>query len=133
MDNYLEEIFKNNIDKNKVKTVFELGSRDLIDAIKLQQYFNCDVYSFECNPDCLTICKTNYDKLNEITKKSINFIEFAVSTIDGYIKFYPFDLNKYNNMGASSCLKIDFSNRSKWDPDYNRPNPKKKLLFHLLD
>ena len=38
MDNYLEEIFKNNIDKNKVKTVFELGSRDLIDAIKLQKY-----------------------------------------------------------------------------------------------
>ena len=34
MDNYLEDIFKNNIDKNKVKTVFELGSRDLIDAIK---------------------------------------------------------------------------------------------------
>ena len=37
MNNYLEEIFKNNIDKNKVKTVFELGSRDLIDAIKLQK------------------------------------------------------------------------------------------------
>ena len=128
MDNYLEEIFKNNIDKNKVKTVFELGSRDLIDAIKLQQYFNCNVYSFECNPDCLTICKTNYDKLNEITKKSINFIDFAVSTIDGYIKFYPFDLNKYNNMGASSCLKIDFSNRSKCDADYNRPNPQKEII-----
>ena len=52
MDNYLEDIFKNNIDKNKVKTVFELGSRDLIDAIKLQKYFNCDVFLFECNPDC---------------------------------------------------------------------------------
>ena len=38
MDNYLEDIFKNNIDKNKVKTVFELGSRDLIDALKLQKY-----------------------------------------------------------------------------------------------
>ena len=120
MDNYLEDIFKNNIDKNKVKTVFELGSRDLIDAIKLQQYFNCDVYSFECNPDCLTICKTNYEKLNELTKKSITFIDFAVSTIDGNIKFYSFEINKYN-IGASSCLKIDFSNRSKWDPDYNRP------------
>ena len=39
MVNYLEDIFKNNIDKNKVKTVFESGSRDLIDTIKLQQYF----------------------------------------------------------------------------------------------
>ena len=36
MNNYLEDIFKNNIDKNKVKTVFELGSRELIDSIKLQ-------------------------------------------------------------------------------------------------
>ena len=67
MDNYLEDIFKNNIDKNKVKIVFELGSRDLIDSIKLQKYFSCKVYSFECNPDCLTICRTNYNKLNEIT------------------------------------------------------------------
>ena len=47
MDNYLEDIFKNNIDKNKVKTVFELGSRDfLIDAIKLQKYFDCKLFSF---------------------------------------------------------------------------------------
>ena len=128
MDNYLEDIFKNNIDKNKVKIVFELGSRDLIDSIKLQKYFNCKVYSFECNPDCLTICKTNYNKLNEITKQSIKLIDFAVSTVDGYIKFYPFDLNKYNNMGASSCLKIDFSNRCKWDADYNRPNPQKEII-----
>ena len=132
MDNYLEDIFKNNIDKNKVKTVFELGSRDLIDAIKLQKYFNCNVYSFECNPDCLDICKTNYNKLNEITKKSINLIDFAVSNVDSYINFYPFDLNKYNNMGASSCLKIDFSNRNKCDADYNRPNPQKEIIVQSI-
>ena len=62
----------------KIILIKNKGSRDLIDAIKLQKYFNCDVYSFECNPDCLTICKTNYNKLNEITKKSINLIDFAV-------------------------------------------------------
>ena len=39
MNNYLEDIFKNNIDKNKVKTVFELGSRDLIDANKITKIF----------------------------------------------------------------------------------------------
>jgi hypothetical protein len=65
MDNYLEDIFKYNIDKNEVKIVFESGSRDLIDSIILQKYFNCKVCSFECNP----ICKTNYNKLNEITKR----------------------------------------------------------------
>ena len=31
-------------------------------------------------------------------------------------------------MGASSCLKIDFSNRSKCDADYNRPNPQKEII-----
>ena len=31
-------------------------------------------------------------------------------------------------MGASSCLKIDFSNRNKCDADYNRPNPQKEII-----
>jgi FkbM family methyltransferase len=128
MDNYLEEIFKKNIDKDKIKIILELGSRDLIDAIKLQKYYNCKVYAFECNPDCLNICKVNYDKLDDTTKKSINLIESAVSLDNGHVKFYPFDLEKYNNMGASSMLKIDFTKRNKWDPDYNRPNPQKEIV-----
>jgi hypothetical protein len=42
------------IDSNKIKTIFELGSRDLIDAIKLLDYFkDSKAYAFECNPDCL--------------------------------------------------------------------------------
>jgi FkbM family methyltransferase len=128
MDNYLEEIFKKNIDKNKIKIILELGSRDLVDAIKLQKYYNCKVYAFECNPDCLNICKVNYDKLDDVTKKSINLIESAVSLDNGHVKFFPFDLEKYNNMGASSMLKIDFTKRNKWDPDYNRPNPQKEIV-----
>lgn len=128
MDNYLEEIFKKNIDKDKIKIILELGSRDLIDAIKLQKYYNCKVYAFECNPDCLNICKVNYHKLDNISKKSINLIESAISLDNGHVKFYPFDLEKYNNMGASSMLKIDFTKRNKWDPDYNRPNPQKEIV-----
>ena len=31
--------FTNNIDKTKVKTIFELGSRDLIDAKKLINHY----------------------------------------------------------------------------------------------
>ena len=31
-------------------------------------------------------------------------------------------------MGASSCLKIDFSNRSKCDADYNIPNPQNEII-----
>ena len=46
--------FLDKIDKSKVHTIFELGSRDLIDAIKLDCNFNdSKVYAFECNVDCL--------------------------------------------------------------------------------
>jgi FkbM family methyltransferase len=51
----------------------------------------------------------------------------AVALEDGTVAFSPFDLTKYNNMGSSSMLKIDFSRRSKTDPDYGRPNPQKEI------
>ena len=40
------------------------------------------------------------------------------------------DLDKYDNMGASSMLKIDFSSRNKDDPDYNRENPQKEIIVN---
>lgn len=117
------------IDSNKIKTIFELGSRDLIDAIKLLKHFkDSKVYSFECNPDCLIECYNNIDKLDEIQKNRLILIDKAVSINNGKVSFYTFDLQKYNNMGASSMLKIDFSVRNKNDPDYNRENPQKEII-----
>jgi FkbM family methyltransferase len=118
------------IDSNKIKTIFELGSRDLIDAIKLLDYFkDSKVYAFECNPDCLIECHNNIHKLDEIRKKKLILVDKAVSINNGKVSFYPFDLQKYNNMGASSMLKIDFSIRNKNDPDYNRENPQKEIII----
>ena len=125
--NYLEEIFTKEINKDTIKIVFELGSRDLIDAIKMQKYYNCKVYSFECNPDCLNICRRNFINEHISVKKNIYLIESAVSINNGTETFYPFDLKQYNNMGASSMLKIDFTKRNPSDPDYNRPNPQKEI------
>ena len=117
------------IDSNKIKTIFELGSRDLIDAIKLLNHFkDSKVYSFECNPDCLIECHNNIDKLDEIQKNRLFLVDKAVSINNGKVSFYTFDLQKYNNMGASSMLKIDFSVRNKNDPDYNRENPQKEII-----
>ena len=119
------------IDNNLIKTIFELGSRDLIDAIKLLDYFkDSKVYSFECNPDCLIECHNNIEKLDEIQKKRLILIDKAVSIYNNNVSFYPFDLQKYNNMGASSMLKIDFSNRNKNDPDYNIENPQKEIIVN---
>ena len=117
------------IDSNKIKTIFELGSRDLLDAIKLLDYFTkSKVYSFECNPACLIECHNNIHKLDEIQKKRLILLDKAVSINNGKVSFYPFDLEKYNNMGASSMLKIDFSLRDKYDPDYNIENPQEEII-----
>jgi FkbM family methyltransferase len=125
---YLE--FVNHINKNKINIIFELGSRDLIDSIKLVDYFdNSSIYAFECNPDCLNECNKRLNELDEEYKKKINLIDKAVSIVDGYINFYPIDLSKYNNMGSSSLLKIDFSSRDKNDPDYNLKNIQKEILI----
>jgi FkbM family methyltransferase len=121
--------FLKEIDSKKINTIFELGSCNLMDGIKLIKIFsNAKCYSFECNPDCLSECKTSYSKLSESQKSRLCLIEKAVCLEDGKIKFYPFDLEKYNNMGASSLLEIDFSTRNKDDPDYNIPNPQKEII-----
>jgi FkbM family methyltransferase len=124
---YLERIFLNNIKKDKIKIIFELGSRDLLDAFKLSNYYKCKVYAFECNPDCLIKCIENLSRVNNVIKQNITLIDKAVSLTDENITFYPFDLTKYNNMGSSSLLKIDFSMRDINDPDYNKPNPQKEI------
>ena len=113
--------FNNDIDKTKVKTIFELGSRDLIDATKMIEHYNNAIcYSFECNPECLVECKKNKDCFNEDQNNRIILVENAVSIDNKTVKFQPFDLSIYNNMGASSMLEIDFSMRNENDPDYNR-------------
>jgi len=120
--------FNNYINKENIHTIFELGSRDLIDAQKLINYYSNSIcHSFECNPDCLIECKNNFQKMNENNKKKIMLVEKAVSLSTEKITFYPFDLNKYDNMGASSMFEIDFSNRHPNDPDYNKKNVQNKI------
>jgi len=103
----------------EVSISIEIGSRDLLDANTIQKQYNCKIYSFECNPECLIECKKN------LNNENITLVEKAVSQIDGFITFYPFDLNKYDNMGASSMFEIDFSNRSIYDGDYGKSNVQK--------
>lgn len=121
--------FFDKIDNTQIKIIFELGSRDLVDAIKLITFFqDSKAYAFECNNDCLIECYNNINKLDEDKKKRLLLIDKAISINNGNVSFYPFDLQKYNNMGASSMLKIDFSHRNKDDPDYNRENPQTEII-----
>ena len=113
--------FFNDIPRESIKIIFELGSRDLLDAKTLVSFYADSVcHSFECNPDSLNQCKKNLENFTKHEKEKIILIEKAVSINNGKITFRPFDLSKYNNMGASSIFEIDFSKRSLTDPDYNR-------------
>jgi len=123
---YFDSIFETNI-TSPLETIFELGSRDVLDAIKLQNNYNCKVYAFECNPDCLLQCENNYKNIAEYTKSQVILVNKAVCESNGPISFFPFDLSKYNNMGSSSMFKIDFSRRSLTNPYYNIPNPQKEI------
>ncbi len=120
--------FIDKIDKNNVKTIFELGSRDIIDSIKLYDIFKCKIYAFECNPDSLIECNKNLKNLDDNILNNIILVNKAVSLTDGYVKFYPFDILKYNNIGSSSMFKIDFSLRNKDDPDYGLDNPQNEII-----
>jgi len=105
-----------------IKIAFEVGSRDLLDANEIAGKYNCKVYSFECNPDCIRECLKNN------TDDRVSLIQKAVCEKDGKISFMAFDLNKYDNMGASSIYEIDFtSNRPVYDPDYGRKDVQKKV------
>lgn len=120
--------FLTRIDKEEVKTIFELGSRDLKDAIELLRYFGGKLYAFECNPDCLNECEKNMDCLSNEEKQNLNLVKKAVCIENGITKFFPFDLEKYDNMGSSSLLKIDFTLRNENDPDFCRENPQKEII-----
>ena len=71
-------------------------------------------------------CKETLKK-NPGLKNNLILVDKAISEKDGKVKFYPFDLKKHNNPGASSMLKIDFSMRNNDDPSKNEPNPQYEI------
>jgi FkbM family methyltransferase len=93
---YLQDVFTRYIDETKVNTILELGSRDALDAVELSDHYNADVYSFECNPSAIEICKGTIGD-----HKKVHLIEKAVWDEEGTISFYPV-IN--GNTGASSCF-----------------------------
>jgi FkbM family methyltransferase len=123
---YLDPVFTQNI-KKPIKTILELGSRDLEDAKKLVEFYDADIYSFECNPDCLDLCYKNFAVFDPSISSRITIVPHAVCVSDDIVPFFPFDPTQYNNIGASSMLKIDFNRRSSDDPDFGRPNPQKMV------
>ena len=98
---YLSEKFTDKIVDITIKTIVECGSRDCLDAKQLDRYYVPDrIYSFECNPESIGICKHNANGTQ------IQVIEKAVCDKDELVDFYPTDMQASNdkNIGASSLL-----------------------------
>jgi FkbM family methyltransferase len=123
-------IFEKYIKDEKINNIFELGSRDLIDAVKLYNKYNSKIYSFECSPDCLKECYKTFSEMDDDSKKNIELIEKAVCIENNMVDFYMFDINKLNNIGASSMLINNFSNRYYDDPDLNKEMCQIKIKVH---
>jgi len=100
MSNYWDKRFLQHI--NNIDIIFEIGARYGNESIELSKYFiNSHIYSFECNPNTVEICKKNLEKYNNIT-----FLPYALGNNNEILQFYSFT---QNNDGASSLLKrIDY-------------------------
>jgi FkbM family methyltransferase len=91
--------FNKYINKQDIKTIFEIGSRDALDAIELSDYYKCHVFAFECNPAAIELCKTNIG-LNP----NITLVEKGVWLTSGLKDF--FQVPEFN-IGASSFLEFN--------------------------
>jgi FkbM family methyltransferase len=93
---YFNSKFLEHIDPDKIKVILELGSRDGIDALKLSEFYDADVYAFECNPHAVADCVSMVGDNNRV-----EIINKAVWSENTTIPFYPV-VN--GNDGASSCF-----------------------------
>lgn len=96
MGNY-SKFFKY-IPTEDINTIFELGSRDGLDALELQKHFQAQVYAWECNPDSLDLCRQN------LSHTTVKLVEKAVWSENKIIKFFPI-IN--GNIGASSAYEVN--------------------------
>jgi len=99
---YLHPEFLKNIDKEKIKVIFEVGARDGNDSVKLSNYYeNSRIYSFECNPNTIDICRETLKPY-----PNISFYDFGLGDVSERRSFFPFSSE---NPGASSFFKrIDY-------------------------
>lgn len=76
--------------------ILEIGSRDGLDAVTLNAFFNKKVYCFEANPNQHTVIKNN------IRDENVELIPYGVMDRKEKITFYTMT---HENVGSSSFFK----------------------------
>ena len=102
MSSYTNSIAKSIVQIPENGLVVECGSRDCLDAIEVLNCYNpSKIYSFECNPESIEVCRANAKDYPQI-----ELVESAVGNCNEDISFYATDMEKSKdkNIGASSAL-----------------------------
>lgn len=95
------------LDKNNVKSVFDIGACEAEDSIRYSLLFpNSTVYAFEPRQDNLEIGKQSIKKYN---RQNIVLENIALSNENGTAEFF---LSEGRPENASEDLKWDFGNKS---------------------
>jgi FkbM family methyltransferase len=103
MSAYIHRRFIKAMRGANLNVIVECGSRDCLDAVTMIKHFRPSViYSFECNPESIPVCREN---IKDIPK--IRLIEKAVWDENKIIDFYATDMERSidKNIGASSALR----------------------------
>jgi FkbM family methyltransferase len=105
MTYYWDDRFLQYLDvfKNNSNTIFEVGARYGDESIELNKTFkNSNIYSFECNPLTVDVCRKNLEPYT-----NIKFFDYGLGNENEIIPFYSYI---ENNDGCSSFYKrIDFT------------------------
>jgi FkbM family methyltransferase len=106
--NYWDYQFLQHLNIENTHIIFEVGARGGEESIQLSNIFsNSKLYTFECNPLTIDICKRNLKD-----SKNISFFDYGLGDKNEHLPFYSFV--KDHNAGSSSFLKrIDFDETQK--------------------
>jgi FkbM family methyltransferase len=110
MTNYWDTRFLRHIDR-RVECVVEVGARYGSESVTLATIFDkARVYSFECNPLTVDICRERLAPY-----ENIKFFDYALGEVERKIPFYSFVAS---NDGASSIFqRIDFGSTQRYTGD----------------
>lgn len=102
MTTYWDSRFIQHIDNMSLKTIFEVGARYGDESIMLSKYFtDAKVYSFECNPLTIDICKKNLS-----VYPNIIFFGYGLGDKNEELPFYS--CTKEHEGNSSLFKRIDF-------------------------
>lgn len=90
--------------KSNIETVVEVGANDCVETVGFAETLpKARVFTFECNPDTLPLCRERVAPY-----KNITLIETAIGNQDGVVDFYKTAKTGDDwNTGASSLFPIN--------------------------